>query len=57
MGPWAGTASVNRLSLCCHGLSLCSAFTDAPFHRHDVALLAGLVGLLTGALAYLYNQV
>jgi hypothetical protein len=37
-------------------LSLCSTATNAPFHRYDLALLAGPLGLLTAGLTYLYAR-
>gem|GEM_PF-5276339 len=38
------------------GLSLCFAVTAGPSHRHDLALLAGPLGLLSAALIYAYAR-
>lgn len=38
------------------GLSLCFVVTACPFHRHDLALLAGPLGLLVAALTYAYTR-
>ena len=38
------------------GLSLCGAVSSAPFHRHDLALLAAPVGILLAVLIYVYAR-
>jgi hypothetical protein len=38
------------------GLSLCATVAVPPFHRHDLALLAGPLGLLVAVLTYAYAR-
>jgi len=48
----AGLVSIGLSTIL--ALSLCSTATNAPFHRYDLALLAGPLGLLAAALTYCY---
>lgn len=52
--PQAGLVSIGLSATL--GLSLCFAVTAGPFHRHDLALLAGPLGLLSAALIYAYAR-
>lgn len=52
--PQAGLVSIGFSTAL--ALSLCSTATNAPFHRYDLALLAGPLGLLIAALTYLYAR-
>ncbi len=48
----AGLVSIGMATIM--GLSMCQAAAAAPFHRHDVVVLAGPFGLLFFALSYAY---
>lgn len=52
--PQAGLVSIGLSSVL--ALSLCSAAGNAPFHRHDLVLLAGPLGLTIASLVYLYAR-
>lgn len=50
--PQAGLASIGLSTTL--ALSACSSATNAPFHRYDLALVAGPLGLIAAALTYGY---
>lgn len=52
--PQAGLASIGLSTTL--ALSACSSATNAPFHRYDLALVAGPLGLLAAALTYCYAR-